>query len=138
MAYTKIVAKHDRVTIDGTDYSNAFRTFGLESTDATVDVSGFSVTGVDETVPGARAQSFRGEMFITEETMNGVWPLHYNRTIVSIEWQPNGLVDANAPVFYGECTVNEFSPEDQRGSASTTPFRATTTDENGIQMAAGT
>ena len=138
MAYTKISAKHDRISIDGTDVSNAFREFGLTSTHSEEDASGFSVTGVDETVPGATAQGFNGTMFVTKEIINLLWPLHVNKTEVEIQWQPNGLVDSSAPVFYGVQTINEFSPTDTRGSVSTSPFSSTNADEDGIQMAAGT
>jgi hypothetical protein len=138
MAYTKRVSKHDRISIDGTDVSNAFREFGLSSTKTTEDASGFSVSGVDETLPGATAQTFTGEFFITEEITDLLWPLHINDTVVEIQWQPNGLVDSTATVFYGNCTINEFSPTDTRGSPSTSPFTATTADEDGIQAAAGT
>jgi hypothetical protein len=67
MAYTKKIARHDKITIDGTDVSNSFKTMGRPSVDATEDVSGFSTTGNDETLPGSRAQSFTGEAFYTEE-----------------------------------------------------------------------
>lgn len=138
MAYTKVVAKHDRIEIDGTDYSNAFSEFGFTSEHSTVDASGFSVSGVDESLPGNTAQGFSGTMFVTEETVAAIFPLHKNKTVVEILWQPNGLVDAGATVFYGNCTINTFSPSDTRGSVSTTPFSATIADENGITSAAGT
>jgi hypothetical protein len=138
MAYTKRVSKHDRISIDGVDVSNAFREFGLSSAKSTEDASGFSVSGIDETLPGATTQTFNGEFFITEEITDLLWPLHVNDTVVEIQWQPNGLVDSTATVFYGNCTINEFSPTDTRGSVSTSPFTATTADEDGIQAAAGT
>lgn len=138
MAYTKKVAKHDRISIDGTDVSNGFREFGLTSSKSTEDASGFSETGVDETVPGANAQGFTGTFFNTPEMFNLLWPLHTADTVVEIQWQPDGLVTPGGPVFYGNCTINEFSPTDTRGSVSTSPFNATTADEDGIQMAAGT
>ncbi len=49
VSFTKKVAKHDRIEIDGTDYSNAFRQFGFSSEHSAEDVSGFSVSGNDET-----------------------------------------------------------------------------------------
>src|SRR5262245_35101222 len=138
MAYTKRVSKHERITIDGTDVSNAFREFGLTSTHSEEDASGFSVTGVDETLPGNTSQGFNGEFFVTEEITDLLWPIHSGRTVVPVEWQPNGLVDTTATVFYANCTINEFSPTDTRGSVSTSPFSATVADENGITAAAGT
>lgn len=137
MAFTKIVAKHDKITIGGTDYSNAFNEFGFTSEHSTVDASGFSVSGVDETQPGNTAQGFAGTMFVTDETVAGIFPLHINKTPTEITWQPNGLIDSGATIFRGTCTINTFSPSDTRGSVSTTPFSATIADENGI-VAVGT
>lgn len=138
MAFTKLIARHDRISIDGTDVSNAFRQFGLTSTHSEEDASGFSVSGVDETLPGATAQGFTGEFFMTEEIISFLLTLHLNRTVVEIQWQPNGLVNTAATVFYANCTINEFSPTDTRGSVSTSPFSATVADENGINHATGT
>lgn len=134
MTYTKLIARSDRITIDGTDVSNSFRTFGRPSTDSTEDVSGFSATGVDETLPGSRAQSFVGEAFYTEELGAIVEPLYRNRTVCVIAWQPNGLVDATREIYTGNCTINEWSPSNTRGSASTTPFSALTADATGITV----
>lgn len=138
MAYDKLIAKSDRIEIGGMDVSNSFRTFGLSSVDSTEDVSGFSETGVDETLPGSRAQGFTGEAFYSEDLAELLVPLHLDRTVVQILWQPNGLVDAAANVYYADCTINEFSPSNTRGSASTTPFTATTSGSTGVTFATGT
>jgi len=138
MAFTKKVAKHDRIEIDGVDYSNAFRVFGFSSEHSTEDVSGFSVSGVDETLPGSTAQGFTGEMFYTEESAPAIWDLHRNKTICEILFQPDGLVNPAATTYYANCTINQFGPADTRGSVSVMPFTATTADENGIQSGAGT
>jgi hypothetical protein len=132
MAYTKKIARHDKITIDGVDVSNSFREFGLTSEDSTEDVSGFSVTGVDETLPGTRAQGFNGEAFYTEELATLVWPIHDDREIVPITWQPDGLVDATREIYSGNCTINTFGPTNTRGSVSVMPFAAQTADELGI------
>jgi hypothetical protein len=132
VAYTKKISRHDKITIDGTDVSNSFREFGLTSEDSTEDVSGFSVTGVDETLPGNRAQGFTGEAFYTKELMAIIAPIHLDREVVPISWQPDGLVDATREVWSGNCTINTISPTNTRGSASAMPFSATTADEDGI------
>ena len=132
MAYTKKIAKHDRITIDGTDVSNSFSEFGFSSEHSTEDVSGFSATGNDETLPGSTSQEFTGTAFYTEELAAIVYPIHANRTIVEITWQPNGLVDATREVYIGNCTINTFGPANTRGSASTMPFSATAADSDGI------
>jgi hypothetical protein len=136
--YTKLVSRHDLIELDGTDYSNCFRTFGMTSADTLEDASGFSVSGVDENLPGARAQGFAGEAFYTEEFAAAIWPMHNNRTVVQVQWTPNGLVNTAAKTYYAMCTIGEFSPSDTRGSVSTTPFTATVADENGITQGTGT
>jgi hypothetical protein len=133
VTYTKQIARHDKITIDGTDVSNAFQVFGRPSTDSLEDVSGFSATGVDESLPGSRAQTFTGTAFYTEEFGALVEPLYNNRTAVVITWQPDGLVDATREIYSGTCTITEFSPDNTRGSASTMPFTATP-DANGIAV----
>lgn len=138
MAFTKKVAKHDRVEIDGTDYSNAFRVFGFTSEHSEEDVSGFSVSGVDETLPGATAQGFTGEMFYTEESAPAIWAMHIAKDIVQVLFQPNGLVDSTATVYYADCTINQFGPADTRGQVSVMPFSAKPATEDGIQSATGT
>ena len=135
MAYTKKIARHDKITIDGTDVSNSFSEFGFSSEHSLEDVSGFSVTGIDENLPGSTAQSFTGTAFYTEELAAIVYPLHADRTICEITWQPNGLVDATREVFVGNCTINTFGPANTRGSVSTMPFSATAADEDGITAA---
>lgn len=132
MAYTKQIARHDKVMIDGTDVSNAFRQIGFESEHSEEDVSGFSVTGNDETLPGRTASGFSGEFFYTEEIAAILYPIHANRTIVEMSWQPDGLVDATREIYIGNVTINTFSPNNTRGSVSTSPFSARAADEDGI------
>lgn len=134
MAYTKKISNFDKVTIDGTDVSNSFREFGRPSTDATVDVSGFSATGNDETLPGTRTQSFTGTAFYTEELGLIVEPLYRNRTVCVITWQPDGLVDATREIYSGNCTINEFSPSSTRGDVRTFAFSALAADAAGITV----
>lgn len=134
MAYTKKVSRHDKITIDGTDVSNSFRTFGRPSEDETVDVSGFSATGVDEFLAGPRNQRFEGEAFYTEELGLIVEPIYDARTTCVITWQPNGLVDSTREIYTGTCTITQFSPSNERGSVSTFPFTAVP-DANGISVA---
>lgn len=134
MAYTKLIARHDKISIDGTDVSNSFRQFGYSSEHSEEDVSGFSVSGNDEVLPGATAQGFSGEAYYTEELASLVEPLHRNRTVCTIAWQPNGLVDATREIYQGECTINTFGPANTRGSVSTMPFAARAADETGITV----
>ena len=132
MAYTKKIARHDKITIDGTDVSNSFREFGRPSEDSREDVSGFSATGNDEFLPGARDQRFEGEAFYTEELGLIVEPLYKNRTTCTVTWQPDGLVDATREIYSGSGTISEFSPTDTRGSVMTFRF-VFLPDASGIQ-----
>ena len=134
MAYTKLIARHDKITIDGTDVSNSFSEFGYSSEHSEEDVSGFSVSGNDEVLPGRTAQGFSGTAFYTEELGAIVEPLHRNRTVCTIAWQPNGLIDATREIYTGECTINQFGPANTRGSVSTMPFAARAADETGITV----
>jgi hypothetical protein len=134
MAYTKVIARHDKITIDGTDVSNSFSVFGRPSAHSDEDVSGFSTTGYDETLAGSTAQSFEGTAFYTEELGAIVGPLHENRTACVITWQPNGLVDATREIYTGTCTIMEFSPANTRGSVSTMTFRAVPATSGGITV----
>jgi hypothetical protein len=132
MAFTKKVARHDKVIIDGTDVSNSFRQIGFSSEHSEEDVSGFSELGNDETLPGRTAQGFAGEAFYTEELAAILYPIHANRTVVAMSWQPDGLVDATREIYSGNVTINQFGPANTRGTVSTMPFAAKPADEEGI------
>lgn len=134
MAYTKLIARHDKIIIDHVDVSNSFRQFGYTSEHSEEDVSGFSASGNDETLPGATAQAFTGEAFYTEELGALIEPLHRARTVVEIMWQPNGLLDDTREVYSGNCTINQFGPANTRGSVSTMPFSAKPADATGITV----
>ncbi len=134
MAYTKLVARHDKITIDGTDVSNSFSEFGFSSEHSEEDVSGFSVSGNDETLPGRTSQGFSGTAFYTEELAALIQPIHAAKEIVPISWQPNGLLDATREIYSGNCTINQFGPANTRGSVSTMPFAAKPADEVGITV----
>lgn len=135
MAYTKKIAKYDKITIDGVDVSNSFRQFSYTSEHSEEDVSGFSATGTDETLPGSTAQAFVGEAFYTEELAAIVEPLHRNRTNTVIAWQPDGLVDSTREIYTGTCTINQFGPSNTRGSVMTMPFNAKPSTSAGITVA---
>ena len=118
MSYTKKIALYDKVTIDGTDVSNAFKTIGVNLVDATQDASGFSETGFDETLQGSRAASFVGDIFYTPESHALLYPLFKNRTVFEMEWQPDGLVDPTREVWHGNVRMFGYNPSDARGNVS--------------------
>ena len=134
MAYTKKVSKSDKILIDGTDVSNSFRTFGYSSEHSEVDVSGFSATGTDETLPGNTTQTFQGEAFYTEELAAIVEPLHRNKTNCVISWQPDGLVDATREIYSGSCYIFTFGPSNTVGDIAVMPFSAKAATSAGITV----
>jgi len=139
MAFTKKIALHDEIKIDGTDFSNDFRTFGLSSEDSDVDVSGFSATGNDESLSGTRAQGFEGEAFYTEEAAAILWALHNNRTIFQVQWTPGGLlVTSGNKTYYGMCQLRSFNPNDTRGDVQVMTCTFKTANAAGITQGTGT
>lgn len=134
MAFTKTLAKHDKITIDGTDVSNAFDDFGVEQAHSNEDVSGFSATGNDETLAGSTARAFVGVAFNAEQLGAIVEPLFTNRTACTITWQPDGLIDATRETYTGSCTIMEWSPRSTRPSAGRVPFRAVPVTASGISV----
>jgi hypothetical protein len=132
MAYTKKIARHDKVMIDGTDASNAFRQIGFTGTNAVEDVTGFSATGNAEEIAGRTTTGFSGEFYYTEESAALIYPIFQNREVVEMSWQPDGLVDATREIYIGNVNINEFSPSNTVGSVMTSPFSATAADEDGI------
>jgi hypothetical protein len=134
MAYTKQIAKHDKITIDGTDVSNAFRTFGFTGEHSEEQVGGFSVSGQQETLAGQTTTGFTGEAYYTEELIAIVGPIFFNRSTVEITWQPDGLVDATREVYVGDCQVFQFGPTNTFGSVSVMPFTARAATEAGITI----
>jgi hypothetical protein len=132
--YEKVIARHDYISIDGTDYSNAFNEFRVTSEHSEEDVSGYSETGVDETLPGRTAQGFEGTFFLSSGVSSAFWEMHIARDVVVIEYQPNGLVDNTGPLWKGNCTVFTVQQGTTRGSAATSPFSAKAADADGIHM----
>lgn len=134
MAYTKLIARSDKVIIGSTDVSNSFRQFAYNSSHAKEDVTGFSTTGTKEELAGVTTQAFSGEAFYTEELAAQIEPLHRARTPVYISWQPNGLADATREIYSGTCIIDEFGPANTVGSVSTMPFTATPSTSAGITV----
>jgi len=137
MSFTKDIARHDEILIDNEDCSNAFRSFGFASEHSTEDVSGFSTTGNDETLPGRTTQSFEGEAFYTPELYAILYPIHANRTTVSVQWQPDGLVDDTRETYIGNCTLNSFNPNAERGGVRVMTCTFSPADATGIVATEG-
>ncbi len=133
MAFTKDIALHHRIEADGEDVSNAFRQFGQPSTKAVQDASGFSQSGADEQLVGAKTQTFEGEMFNTPESFAIFKPLFDNGTIFEMIWQPEGLVDPTRETYYGNVQMTQFGAAVTRGDVEVFPVSFIAADENGIQ-----
>ena len=138
MAFTKNIELHDRITADGVDVSNAFRTFGQPSTKAVQDASGFSQSGADEQLVGAKTQTFEGEMFMTPESYALFKPLFDNSTIFEMDWQPEGLVDPTREVYYGNVQMTAWGATVTRGDVAAFPVTFICADDLGIQSGAAT
>ena len=138
MSFTKSIALHDKITVDGEDMSNAFRSFGQPNERAQQDASGFSISGRNETLAGAITQSFEGEVFYTPESYAILKPLFDNETVFEVTWQPDGLVDATREVYYGNCMLFTFGPSVARGDVETFACTFMAADENGINSAPAT
>jgi len=131
--FTKDIALHHSITADGEDVSNAFRSFGQPSTKAVQDASGFSASGADEQLVGAKTQTFEGEMFNTPESFALFKPLFDDGTIFLMTWQPEGLVDPSREVYYGMVQMTAWGASVTRGDVEAFPVSFVAADENGIQ-----
>jgi len=131
--YTKNIALHHKIEADGEDASNAFRSFGQPSSKAVVDASGFSVSGSDEQLVGAKTQTFEGEMFNTPESFALFKPLFDSGESFFMTWQPEGLVDPSREVYYGYVEMTAWGAAIQRGSVEVFPTTFIAADEDGIQ-----
>lgn len=136
MAFTKDIALHDEIFVDGSDMSNAFRTFGFNSEHESVDASGFSVSGADENLAGKTVQTLEGEAFYTPESFGILYYLHANRTIFPITWQPDGLVDSSREVYSGEVQLLTFNPNATRGDVRVMTCTFSAASEAGIVASA--
>lgn len=138
MAFTKNIALHHKISADGEDVSNAFRTFGSPSSKAVQDASGFSVTGADEQLVGARTDTFEGEMFYTPESYALFRPLYDAGTVFEMTWQPEGLVDDTREVYVGNVQMTQFGASISRGSVEVFPVTFIAADADGITANAAT
>lgn len=132
MSYTKDIARHDEIYVAEVDVSNAFRQFGFSSEHTKEIVTGFSVTGNEESLPGQTSQSFTGEAFYTPELYTLLYPLHANRTVFEVTWRPDGLIDNTRETYYGNCTLNTFNPNAEVGGVRVMQCTFEPADATGI------
>ena len=133
----KEVALHDEVIIDGTDVSNFARTANFNSEHEQVDVSGFSVSGADEFLAGRTVQSFEAEFFHGAQIHALLYPLHADREIFPISWQPQGLVETSREVLAGNAQLLTYNPNAERGGVRVITATFTAADEDGLTFTGG-
>jgi hypothetical protein len=136
--FTKNIELHDKITADGEDVSNAFKSFGQPSSKAVQDASGFSATGADEQLVGANTQTFEGEMFMTPESYALFKPLFDAGTIFEMSWQPEGLIDPSREVYVGNVQMTAWGATVNRGDVASFPVTFIAADDTGIVSGAAT
>jgi hypothetical protein len=120
----KRVALKDHVQVDTQDLSNFARSVRLTSEHARIDVSGFSATGANEYLAGSTEQSLAVEFYGAygaSETHATLYPIHKNRTIVPIQWRPDGTnpISATNPELRGNAQIYSYGPGSVRGDTDT-------------------
>lgn len=138
MTYTKDIARHDKIVLDGVDASNMFRTFNPTDERSDEDATGFSVTGTRESLAGTREQSFEGEAFYGSEAYALLKPLYDNDDKFELQYQPNGLVDDTREVYYGIVRLRNWNPQATVGGVRTFTLNFVAADSTGIVSAAAT
>jgi hypothetical protein len=128
------IALHDRVEIDGTDWSTNCRGANAESSNTQIEASGFSVSGTEEYLDGPRASALVFTFKYTEALNAALWPIHRDREVVAVEWQPHGLIDTGREIWYGNCSLPEYPPEATRGDLRIVTVRFTPGDSDGIRQ----
>lgn len=133
----KEIALHDEVTVDGTDVSNFARTANFNSEHEQIDVSGFSISGADESLAGKTVQSFEAEFFHGAQIHALLYPLHADREIFPISWQPQGLVETSREVLAGNVQLLTYNPNAERGGVRVITATFTAADEDGLTFTGG-
>lgn len=128
------LALHDKVEIDGDDWSSLLRGWDIESENAQVEAGGMSVSGTDEFLDGPRASAIILTFKYTEELNAALWPIHSTRDSVTVELQPKGLIDSGREIWYGECALPSYPPGAARGDLRVVTTRWVPADENGIRQ----
>lgn len=133
----KELVLHDQFIIDGTDFSNLLRDPAVASENERVDVSGMSVSGNDEFLPGKRTTSQTHVMYMTEELHAVLGPLHENRTVFPIIYRPAGLIDSGRPANFGNAVLNSYPWEGNRGEPRTATLVFDAGDDDGFSWSDG-
>ena len=134
----KRATKKDRISFDGTDYSNAFKEFGVNASKSTEEAGAFNPTGVTETVAGGSTESFTGQLYNIPAVIAVFWAWYKAGTVVEAQWQIDGLDDDTGDVFYGNVEIQDMAPVSTFGTVTAFAFTAITADSDGITLAAGT
>jgi hypothetical protein len=133
----KRIALNDSVEVDSVDLSNFCRQVTLASEHARVDVSGFSVSGANEYLPGPTDQSVTCEFFGsygTGEVHATLYPIHQSRSVVEFKWRPdqNNPVGVSNPELRGNVQIYTYGPGGTRGDVDTFQVTMNAADEDGL------
>jgi hypothetical protein len=135
----KRVALKDSVEVDSVDLSNLARAVTFSSEHEQVDVSGFSATGVNESLAGPTTQSVTVTFFGsygTGEVHATLYPIHKNRETVLFKWRPDQTtaVAATNPELRGNVMLYTYGPGATRGDVDTFDATFVAVDEDGLQF----
>lgn len=133
----KEIALSDKVTIDGSEISGFCRAATYSSEHEQVDVSGFTISGANEFLAGQTVQSITFEIFGGSGTHALLYPIHANREIVAIAWQPQGLIDAGREVLAGNAQLLTYAPGATRGEVRVFTATFTAADTAGLTFTGG-
>lgn len=131
----KEIALYDRVSVDSNDVSDYCSAVATESENEQVDVSGFNAGGTDEFLAGKRTQAITFTFFAGPEIHAILEPIHTERSLVEIEWQPAGLIDGTRETLSGMAQLLTYPPSAERGSPRTIEARFTPGDAGGLTWA---
>lgn len=120
-------ALYDYIEIDGHDVGNSFSEIGYDFVDEEEDVSGFSATGLDETVAGKRVQTVTGTIFMdfdAGKSWDILYDIYKNRSVVTFKTRPNQNlpVSATNPSLEGNVTIREWHGGGTRGAVRSFPI----------------
>lgn len=135
---SKGTALKDYVEVDGHDVSNFCSGVNPQFVDTQEDISGFSSTGKDETVPGRRSQNIVCQFFgayDSSETWDVLYRLYRDRSTFTFKTRPDQTqpVGSTNPSLEGNARIYEWSPNRQRGQVDSFSVTFSAADSDGFE-----
>ncbi len=133
----KYIAFSWAVAVDDVTLDNFARDVQIASEHASVPVTGFNPTGVEETLAGTTTQSITVEFYGSYgagEVHQTLYPLHKNRDIfpIAVRHDLNSAVSATNPEWRGNVQALTYSPGVTQGEPETFSVEFTAADADGI------